>query len=58
VATEVRIFPLLELGSRKSRHLEAAMAQLQEIRFAVNVDTVPYEFQKGGNQMMKVTTIK
>jgi hypothetical protein len=58
VATEARIFPLRELGSRKSRHLEAVMAQLQEVGFAVNVDTVPYEFQKGGNQMLKVTTIK
>jgi len=57
VATEVRIFPILELGSRKSRHLEAAMAQLKEVGFTVNVATVPYEFQKGGNQMLKVTTI-
>jgi hypothetical protein len=57
VATEVRIFPVLELGSRKSRHLVATLSRLQEVGLAVNVATVPYEFQKGGNQMLKVTTI-
>jgi hypothetical protein len=57
VATEVRIFPVLELGSRKSRHLVATLSRLQEVGLAVKVATVPYEFQKGGNQMLKVTTI-
>ena len=55
VATEVRIFPLLELGARRSRHLETILPRLTEEGYAVTIALVPYEFQKGGNQMMIVT---
>ena len=54
VAREVRIFPLLELGSRKSRHVEAVYARLTAEGYCVSIRTVPYEFQRGGNQMMAV----
>jgi hypothetical protein len=54
VAREVRIFPLLELGARPSRHLEPVMAQLEQSGYALEVKTVPYEFQKGGNRMLRV----
>ena len=54
VAHEVRIFPLLELGSRKSRHVESVRARLTAEGYAVSIDPVPYEFQRGGNQMMCV----
>lgn len=54
VATEVRIFPLLELGSKKSRHLEAVTRILSGAEYSVAVETVAYEFQRGGNQMMRV----
>ncbi len=54
VAGEVRIFPLLELGSKKSRHVPAVMTRLAAAGYAVSVETVPYEFQRGGNQMMRV----
>jgi SAM-dependent methyltransferase len=54
VAKEVRLFPLLELGSRKSRHIEAVRARLTAAGFAVSINTVPYEFQRGGNQIMRV----
>jgi hypothetical protein len=54
VAKEARIFPILELGSRKSRHIDAVAAKLREDGFEVSIDTVPYEFQKGGNQMLRV----
>jgi hypothetical protein len=54
VASEARIFPLLELGSKKSRHVEAVRARLTADGYAVSIDTVPYEFQRGGNQMMSV----
>jgi len=54
VAGEVRIFPLLELGSRKSRHVPAVATRLAAAGYAVSIETVPYEFQRGGNQMMKV----
>jgi SAM-dependent methyltransferase len=54
VAGEARIFPLLELGARKSRHVPAVTARLAAAGYAVSVETVPYEFQRGGNQMMRV----
>jgi hypothetical protein len=54
VADEVRIFPLLELGSRKSRHLDAVMTWLKRADIASEIATVGYEFQKGGNQMLRI----
>ena len=54
VAKEARLFPLLELGSRKSRHVEAVRARLTAEGYAVSISTVPYEFQRGGNQMMRI----
>lgn len=54
VAGEVRIFPLLELGSRPSRHVQAVAAQLTAAGYAVAIEAVPYEFQKGGDRMMLV----
>ena len=54
VAGEARVFPLLELGSRKSRHVPAVITRLTAAGYAVSIETVPYEFQRGGNQMMRV----
>jgi hypothetical protein len=54
VADEVRIFPLLELGARKSRHLDAVMTWLKRENIASEIVTVGYEFQKGGNQMLRI----
>jgi len=54
VAREARIFPLLELGARPSRHLEPVIGQLQKDGFRVEIKSVPYEFQKGGNRMLRV----
>lgn len=58
VAHEVRIFPLLELGSRKSRHLDSILATLENERFNFSVEEVNYEFQKGGNQMLRIRAIE
>jgi hypothetical protein len=57
VAGEASIFPLLELGSRKSRHVPAVITRLTAAGYAVSIETVPYEFQRGGNQMMRVKAI-
>jgi hypothetical protein len=54
VAREVRIFPLLELGSKRSRHLDAVVTELGAEGYRTNIKRVPYEFQRGGNQMLKV----
>jgi hypothetical protein len=54
VAKQVRIFPLLALGAARSPHVGPVIARLQQAGFVVAVETVAYEFQRGGNQMMKV----
>ena len=55
VAREVRVFPLLALGAQPSPHLGAVAAALEADGFEVTVERVPYEFQRGGNQMLRVT---
>ncbi len=54
VAKEVRIFPVLELGSKVSRHLAKICDHLHELAFKAEVVNVEYEFQKGGNQCLVV----
>jgi SAM-dependent methyltransferase len=56
IAAEVRIFPLLELGSKPSRHVAAAQQGLEQHGATVDIRPVPYEFQRGGNEMMVVRT--
>jgi hypothetical protein len=58
VAGEVRIFPLLELGSKKSRHLKPVTMQLEKEHYLVEIKTVSYQFQKGGNEMIIVRAAK
>jgi SAM-dependent methyltransferase len=55
VAGEVRIFPLLELGARPARHLEPVLRALKTEGFRTEVRTVNYEFQRGGNRMLRVS---
>ena len=54
VAREARVFPLLELGAVKSRHLDSILARLAAEGFGARVETVPYEFQRGGDRMLRV----
>jgi hypothetical protein len=54
VAQEVRIFPLVELSGAISRHLPAVTEALSSAGRKVTIETVNYEFQKGGNQMLRV----
>lgn len=54
VADEVRIFPLLDLSTDKSRHVEEIIKIFKEKEVLVSIETVDYEFQKGGNQLMKI----
>ncbi len=55
VADTVQIFPLLALGGVPSPHVEAVRAALVEEGYAVEIVAVDYEFQRGGNRMMKIT---
>ncbi len=54
-ATEVRVFPLLELGSQPSRHLPAVVDALRAQGLAVERVRVDYEFQKGANEMLRIS---
>ncbi len=54
VAHEVRIFPLLGLDALPSRHVEPVIAALMADDYQVEQVRVDYEFQRGGNQMLRV----
>jgi hypothetical protein len=54
IADEARVFPLLELSTKKSRHLHEVMNHLYEDGYVCTVERVEYEFQKGGNEMLRV----
>jgi hypothetical protein len=54
VAAEVRIFPLLSLDCQPSPYLEPVIQSLVQNGFNPKIQTVPYEFQQGGNQMLRI----
>jgi hypothetical protein len=54
VSREVRIFPLLDLDCNVSIHVKPLSDALIGQGYDVSVATVPYEFQRGGNQMMRI----
>ncbi len=54
VAHEVRVFPLLALGGHRSPYVESSVAALRVEGHEVSIEKVPYEFQRGGNQMMRI----
>jgi hypothetical protein len=54
VARDVRIFPLLALGGRPSPHLGPVCAALARDGWHASIERVPYEFQRGGNEMLRV----
>ena len=54
VAHEVRVFPLLEASGAGSRHLPEVLSTLEAEGYSVKIEPVDYEFQKGGNQMLRL----
>jgi hypothetical protein len=52
VAGEVRVFPLLELGSLPSRHLDEVRASLEAAGVDTSIERVDYEFQRGGGEQL------
>ncbi len=54
VARELRIFPLLDIEGERSRHLAPLLAWLAGESFDAEVRPVAYEFQKGGNEMLRI----
>jgi len=54
ISKEVRIFPLLKLDCKPSPYLDLVVNLLSSQQFDITVQPVAYEFQKGGNQMLKI----
>ncbi|PZU98797.1 MAG: SAM-dependent methyltransferase [Pseudanabaena sp.] len=54
IAPEIRIFPLLKLDGKLSPYLEPVMEELSSKGYNVQVQSVTYEFQRGGNQMLRI----
>jgi hypothetical protein len=54
VAAEIRIFPLLALGARRSPYVDWVANEFTNQGFTVSIEDVPYQFQRGGNQMMRI----
>jgi hypothetical protein len=55
VAREVRVFPLLALGGERSPFVDSSIDRLRAAGAVVTLKAVAYEFQRGGNQMMRIT---
>jgi hypothetical protein len=54
VAAQARIFPLLDLAGAPSPHVEPVVAELGRRGHQPRIVTVPYEFQRGGNQLLRI----
>jgi hypothetical protein len=58
VAKEVRIFPLLDMAGEKSAYIEPVMRAMRDAGLGVEIEKVDYEFQRGGNEMMRIQSIR
>ena len=52
VAQEIRIFPLVTLAGNRSPYISDMEIHCKKYGHKVSIKTVPYEFQRGGNEMM------
>jgi len=57
VAKEVRIFPLVALDNIMSPYVETIMQTLNEQGYTTQIVQTEYEFQKGANEMLKITKV-
>jgi SAM-dependent methyltransferase len=54
VSNEIRIFPLLDVNVNRSLYVDHVIDFLRTGKRNVTEVKVPYEFQKGGNTMLKI----
>ena len=54
VAKEVRIFPIITLEGKKSPYLDTIIEQLKSKGYQAEVVKTNYEFQIGGDEMLKI----
>ncbi|MHC4400793.1 MAG: SAM-dependent methyltransferase [Planctomycetota bacterium] len=52
VATEVRVFPLLDQSGQLSPYVDSVRRCLKESGYQSAIQPVDYEFQRGGNEML------
>ncbi len=53
-AGEVRLFPLVALGGQRSPYVELLISERRLAGDDVSIEIVPYQFQRGANQMMRI----
>jgi hypothetical protein len=56
VAGEVRIFPILTYNAEPCPIVAPTMDHLQKAGRKVSLEKVPYEFQRGGNMMLRISS--
>ncbi|MEJ2761379.1 MAG: SAM-dependent methyltransferase [Gammaproteobacteria bacterium] len=54
VAREVRIFPLLTLMQDVSPYLQPLVSELEKQGYIPSIEKIDYEFQRGGNEMLRI----
>ena len=58
VCGETRVFPLLQLGAIPSPHVEPLSAHFKAAGYEVAQIQVLYEFQRGGNRMLRIKKVE
>lgn len=54
VASEVRIFPLVALGTTRSPLVDRMVEVFDSPSLRISIERVPYEFWRGANEMMRI----
>lgn len=54
---EVRVFPLVELDTSRYHALDSVIGTLENEGFAVDRVDVPFEFQQGATEMLRITGV-
>jgi len=57
VVGEVRIFPILTLSNERSPYVDKIIQTLQSQGYKAEIVKTDYEFQKGANEMLKITRV-
>jgi hypothetical protein len=55
IASEIRIFPLLKLDCQPSPYLDAVIQEFSSNGYNVEIQSVNYEFQQGGDRMLRIS---
>jgi hypothetical protein len=54
VSNEVRIFPIVDLNAVTSGYLDKVIEEFSVQGYQIDILNVDYEFQKGGNKMLRI----